>query len=362
MEEKVKSCYIHIPFCNYICSYCDFCKVYYNKKFIKKYLKSLEIEINEFYKNEVLETLYIGGGTPSSLDVDELKYLFRILNKFNLSKNIEFTFECNIDITYEKLKVLYENKVNRISIGIQSVNEKNLKFLNRNHTKEEVIEKINLIKKIGFKNINVDLIYAIPNETLDDLKCDLDFLTSLDINHISTYSLMIEPNTKLYIDNVSNIDEDLDYKMYQYICNYLKNKNFNHYETSNFSKNCNSIHNLTYWNNNHYYGFGVGASGYIDNIRYTNTRNLNKYLNNIYDRQIEIIDEKINMQNEMILGLRKVDGVSLLKFKSKYNKEIEDVFNIKKLLDDKKLIIENNFIKINPKYFYIQNQILREFI
>ena len=261
---SVKSCYIHIPFCNKICSYCDFAKVNYNKLYIDAYLDSLSHEIDLYYKSEILDTLYIGGGTPSGLEIDELNKLFKILKKIKLNKTYEFTFECNIEsLTEEKLKLLYNNGVNRLSIGIQTLNLKFLKFLNRNHNKESVLNIINLANTIGFNNINVDLIYAIPGETISDLEEDLKFLTSLPITHISTYSLMIEPHTKLYIDNIKNIDQDLDYKMYKFICNYLKNKGFNHYEISNFSKKHNSKHNLTYWNNEFYYGFGLSSSGFI---------------------------------------------------------------------------------------------------
>ncbi len=281
MKNSVHSVYIHIPFCDKICSYCDFIKVFYNEKYIEEYLLALEEEINNNYNGEKIETIYIGGGTPTSLKISELKKLFNILKIFKLNDNYEFTVECNIEsLTKEKLDLLKKNNVNRLSIGIQTFNEKNLKYLNRFHTKEEVFAKIKYAKDIGFNNINIDLIYALKNETLDDLKKDIDLFLELDINHISTYSLIIEPHTKLYIYNENNIDDDLDYEMYKYICKKLKENNFIHYEISNFSKRgFESKHNLTYWNNLQYYGFGLGASGFINNIRYTNTKNMNKYLN-----------------------------------------------------------------------------------
>ena len=220
---SIKSVYIHIPFCESICSYCDFCKFLKNDEWINKYLIALEKEIKSKYKGEEIETLYIGGGTPSCLNIEQLSKLFKIIKIFNKSKNIEFTFECNIEnITEEKLKLLYENGINRLSIGIQTFKEKYLSFLNRNHTKDNIVEKINLAKKIGFKNINIDLIYALPGQTLEELNKDIDEFIALDIPHISTYSLIIEEHTILNNNNVENIDEELDYEMYKLICNRLK--------------------------------------------------------------------------------------------------------------------------------------------
>lgn len=360
---KNNSVYIHIPFCTNICSYCDFCKLYYNKKFVKKYLISLENEIKLNYKGELIKTLYIGGGTPSSLDINELKKLFEIIKTFNFDKEYEFTIECNIEnIDEEKLILFKNNNVNRISYGIQTFNHKFLKYLNRNHTKEDVINKINLTKKY-FNNINIDLIYALKEQTLNDLEKDIDFFLKLNINHISTYSLIIEPHTKLYINKEKNIDEDLDYEMYRLICNKLKENHFVHYEVSNFAKKgYESKHNLTYWNNLNYYGFGLGASGYIDNIRYTNTKDINKYCNGKYLLEYDKLSNKEIMENELILGLRKLTGISIKEFKKKYNKNIEDVFNISNLIKEGKLVKKNNNLYINEDNIYLSNDVLINFI
>lgn len=356
----MKSIYIHIPFCNNICSYCDFAKVFYNEKYVLKYLESLEFEINNNYKNEIIDTLYIGGGTPSSLSIKELNRLFNILKKIKLSDNYEFTIECNIDsLTKEKIDLFKSNKVNRLSIGIETFNKKYLSFLNRKEFNLDILE----YAKKKFNNINIDLIYAIPNETIEELNKDIDEFLKLNINHISLYSLIIEPHTKLYIDNVKNIDEDLDYEMYKLIDKRLKENGYIHYEISNYSKKgYESKHNLTYWDNKKYYGFGLGASGYIDNIRYTNTRNLDKYINHDYDRDITILDKNIEMENEMILGLRKLKGVNLKEFKEKFNIDIKEKFNIDKLIKEEKLIIKDNYIFINPRYIYLSNDILINFI
>ena len=361
---KNKSVYIHIPFCDSICSYCDFCKFIKNDKWVDIYLNSLETEIKTKYKGEKIETIYVGGGTPSCLSLNQLNKLFSMIKILNKSKNIEFTFECNIEnITEDKLKNLYENGVNRLSIGIQTFNNKYLKFLKRNHTKEEIIEKINIAKTIGFKNINIDLIYALPNQTLEELENDIEEFLNLDINHISTYSLIIEPNTKVYIDNIDNIEEDLDYEMYKLICSKLKENGYNHYEISNFSKDgYESKHNLTYWNNNEYYGFGLGASGYINNIRYDNTRSFNKYINGEYIKESHILDLNETMENEFILGFRKIKGINKKNFKNKYNKDIKSIEIVNKLLSENKLLEDEKNIYINPNYIYVSNDILIEFI
>ncbi len=356
------SIYIHIPFCDNICSYCDFCKVFYNSKLVDDYLEALSHEIDMYYKGEGINTIYIGGGTPSCLNLNQLNILFKIIKKFNFSSVYEFTFECNIEsIDYDKLKFLYDNGVNRLSIGVQTFNEKFLKFLNRNHTSYDVISKIGIAKEIGFDNINIDLIYAIPGESLENLEYDIDMFLSLGINHISTYSLILEKHTKLYVLGVSNIDEDIDRSMYELICDKLSNNGFNHYEISNFSKNgYESKHNLVYWNNEHYYGFGCGASGYIGNIRYDNTRSLNRYINGYYRLNEDILDRNSIIENEFILGLRKINGINISDYNKKYGSIFNDVVN--KLIDEKKLINDGTNLFINPDYIYISNSILVNFI
>lgn len=357
----ISSVYIHIPFCTTICSYCDFPKIYYNKSCIESYLLNLEKEIKQKYKNDIIKTIYIGGGTPSSLSVEELKRLFEILKIFKKSNDLEFTIECNLEnLSLEKLLIMKEYGINRLSIGIQTFNEKFYPFLNRKNGNIDIIKKA---KEIGFDNINVDFIYAMPKESISDLKKDLELFLNLDINHISTYSLMIEDHTVLKNKNVKSIDEELDEEMYKLICNTLKENGYIHYEISNFCKpGYESKHNNAYWDNEFYYGFGMGASGYIDNIRYTNTKSISKYLNQDFVYEQEEIDILKNMEYEMILGLRKLKGVSTLKFKQKYNKEIKDVFNIKNLIEEGKLIEKDGYLKIPEEYIYISNSILVNFI
>ena len=360
----MKSVYIHIPFCDDICTYCDFCKFYKNDEWIDKYLSILELEVKEKYNNEEINTIYIGGGTPSILNLKQLKKLFSIIKIFKTNKLEEFTFECNVEsITKEKLEYLYKNKVNRLSIGVQSFNDKFLKYLNRHHNYSEVKEKIKLAKEIGFNNINIDLIYAIEEQTIKNVEEDLNKFLELDITHISTYSLIIEPNTILYINKTKEIDEDLDYEMYKLICNKLKEHGYNHYEISNFARpGYESKHNLVYWNNKNYYGFGLSASGYIDNIRYTNTRNLNKYLKKEYVEESHVLSKIETIENEFILGLRKIEGINKQDFLKQYSIDTKSIDIVNKLLKEKKLKENKTNIYINPKYIYLSNMILEEFI
>ena len=205
--------------------------------------------------------------------------------------------------------------------------------------------------------------YAFPSETMEDLKCDLDFFKSLDVEHISIYSLIIEENTKLYIDGIKPISEELDREMYYYIIDYLENIGYKHYEISNFSKEgLESRHNLNYWNNLNYYGFGLGASGYIENTRYTNTRGINSYLKGNYKIYEEKLDKNKMMEEELICGLRKMKGISKKTFKEKFSIDIRDVFNIDDLINKGLLIEEDNYIYIPKDKLYVSNNILLNFI
>ena len=352
------SIYIHIPFCNSICTYCDFCKIFYNKKYINDYLNNLEQEIKVRYKSEIVNTIFIGGGTPSSLDDEELIRLMNIIEIFKLNDNYEFTVECNIEsITENKLKIMKKYGVNRISIGVESFDNSIIKLLGRNHTKKDVYNKMKIVKRY-FSNINIDLIYAAYDD-INILKSDIDCFLKLDIPHISTYSLIIEDNTMLKINGMKNIDEDIDYEMYKYIEDTLEKNNYIHYEISNYAKNgYQSKHNLVYWNNEEYYGFGLSSTSYINNERITNTKNLRKYLNGEYLDTSVYEDKDIRMENEIMLGLRKLDGIDLDRFKDKFNVSLEDIYNIDNLVRNGYLIRDNNCIKIDKKYMYISNEII----
>ncbi len=359
----VNSIYIHIPFCKSICSYCDFCKQFYNKNLVDKYLISLEKEINKRYKNDLINTIYIGGGTPSCLSVEQLNKLFAIIKKINLSEDYEFTIEANVnDITEEKLILFRDNNVNRISIGIETVNDKFMPFLNRYNDKNTIINNINLVKRY-FDNFNLDLMYAFPSETVEDVLEDLKFVLLLEPKHISIYSLIIEEHTKLYIDKVMPIDDEIESNMYYSIISYLEENGYHQYEISNFSKEgYKSKHNLVYWNNLEYYGFGLGASGFVDKVRYTNNRNIDRYNNGDYVYEEEKISKQIDMENEMIFGLRKREGVNKSLFKSKYSFKVDDVFDIISLVESGLLEDDGNYIRLPLDRLYVSNSILVNFI
>lgn len=358
------SCYIHIPFCDSICTYCDFCKRYSNPKIVNKYLDELKKEVIDNYRGERLKTIYIGGGTPSSLDTTQLKKLLNIVKLLNIDDDYEFTFECNPEsVTSEKITLLKEYGVNRISIGVESTNDNLLKYLGRNHTFEMVKEKIKLIKKIGINNISVDLIYALPSETISDLQNDLNNILALDVNHISTYSLEIHSHTVLGINKTKNIPEEIDSDMYNFICKYLKEHGYNHYEISNFCKDDTySHHNMVYWKNEEYYGFGLGASGYVNSIRYDNTRSMYKYCNNEKRLNSETISKKDKISYELILGFRLINGINKLDFKKKYGLELVDQYNIKVLLKEGLLVDDGLNVKVSYDKIYIENIILENFV
>lgn len=355
--------YIHIPFCNNICKYCDFPKLLYDKKYVNNYLDALEKEINDRYNGEEVVSIFIGGGTPTSLDYLELEKLLRILNRFNKDKLIEFTIESNIEsLDNEKIKLLKMYGVNRISLGVQSFNEDILKELNRRHTNEQVFEVVSNIKKNGISNISIDYIYGI-DEDLEKIKQDMELFLKLDIPHISCYSLIIEDNTVFGIKKRQYIDEDLECAMYKYIEECLGNNGYNHYEISNYGRDgYQSIHNINYWDNGFYYGFGLGSVSYVDFNRISNTRNLNKYISGDYQDSSIYEDEEMRISNGIILGLRKVLGIDIDKFNKRYNTNIFELYNIKELIGEGKLIVSNGFLRVAKEYFYMENDILINFV
>ncbi len=358
-KNKLRSAYIHIPFCKKICSYCDFCKVFYDDKKAKKYISALEKEILTSYKNEPLETIYVGGGSPSSLSIENLNNLFKVLKRLKLKDSYEFTFECNYeDITDQLLLLLKKNRVNRLSIGLQTFNSKYEKILNKKIDKDLMIKNVNLCKEY-FNNVNVDLIYALPDEKMDDLENDLNEIIKLNVNHISTYALIIEEHTILYVNNFKELNDDAQSKMYYKIVEKLKSNGYVHYEISNFSKpGFSSCHNLAYWNNYRYYGFGAGASGFINNIRYDNTKSVDNYINGKRIVYKEKINKKTEINDYVMLSLRKINGIDKLSFKNKYNKRIEDVFDYKKLVDDKLLMENKNNLFIPSDKLFVSNEII----
>lgn len=358
-----KAVYIHIPFCKHICSYCGFCKFYYEEQRASLYLEQLKQEIIENYRGEKISTIYVGGGTPSDLSVSNLQKLLEVIGLFHKEEECEFTFECNCSVSQEKLLLLKEFGVNRLSFGIETIHPKYLKVLERRGNPQEIISKIQFCRSLGFTNINGDLMYAFQEERLDEVREDLEFLLSLDLEHLSTYSLMVEEHTKLYLNHVQNCKEEEDSKMYALIHEVLQNHGYSHYEVSNFCKEgYESRHNMTYWQNLEYYGFGIGASGYIDHVRYCNTRSYQNYISGKYRYQLEELELDDIMSYEMILGLRMKNGVSLSQFYQKYHRKLEEVFSYQDYLDRGYLKIEKDRIFVSYDKWYVMNSILERFV
>ena len=354
--------YIHIPFCHQICNYCDFCKVLYNLNYVSNYLDALDKEIKERYNGEIINSVYIGGGTPSSLTVNELDKLLSILSIFKLADNYEYTIECNIDsIDIDKINIFKSYGINRISFGVESFDSDIGSILGRKCDEKVIFDNIYLAKKY-FDNINIDLIYGV-NDNIDVVKHDIEKFLELDIPHVSCYALILEEHTKLYIDKYQNISEESEYKMYEYIKNTLSKYGYSHYEVSNYAKDgYESIHNKNYWLNGSYFGFGLGAVSYIDNYRINNTKNISRYL--LGDYIDDTLFENVSRQKEntLILGLRMIDGISIDRFNKKYNDNLLNKEVIQKLINDGYLVTNNGNIKCNQKYFYVQNIILEKIL
>lgn len=372
----VEALYVHIPFCNKICTYCDFYKMVAKNNLKEKYvdylIKELDLKSNLLYD---IKTIYIGGGTPTALPLNLLeKLLNQLTSKINMDNVIEFTIEINpIDVTSELCLLLKKYEINRVSLGVQSFNEEKLKFLGRDHTKKQAVKSIKLLKKHGIKNINVDFIYAAPNDTVRKVKKDLITAINLNVTHISAYSLILEEKTILHHlfqkKQYEKFDEDKDFKIYKNIRKFLQSYGYINYEISNYAKKDKySQHNLVYWANNNYLGIGAGASYYINNTRYTNVMNLNKYFEGIDNSELEYAEKteltKLEqMQEEIILGLRKIDGVDINNFEKKFNMSITDAFPfINKIIDKKLLKIKKNKLLIPKGKLYLSNIVLSEFI
>ena len=359
----VKSVYIHIPFCKTICSYCDFCKLHYDKKYVDSYLECLKKEILERYHGQIIDTIYIGGGTPTSLDYYELEKLFQIVQLFRTSDYLEYSIESNVECLDEKkISLFKEYGINRVSLGVQSFDTSILRELHRHHDKDMVFFVVSMLKKYGIFNINIDLMYGVSDH-LSKVESDICSFLDLDVSHISCYSLIIEDHTRFGILNRKYIDEELEYKMYRLIRNRLIEHGYHQYEISNYCKEGYECkHNLNYWKNGEYYGFGLGAVSYLLYDRISNTKNLSKYLNGeyLYEKTYEV--KRVRMENEMILGLRMIKGVSILEFYDKYHENIFDIFNIDDLLKEGKLMIDDGFLSIRKDYLYLSNDILIYFI
>ncbi|QVK19461.1 oxygen-independent coproporphyrinogen III oxidase [Mycoplasmatota bacterium] len=368
------SVYIHIPFCQRICSYCDFPKRVSKSIEIDHYLDTLEKEIKMYQVNDIIDTLYIGGGTPSILSSKQLLRLNQIIKLFHLSNKVEFTMECNPEhITNEKIILLKQLGVNRISLGVQTFNERLLRILNRGHLKNMVYDAVNLLKKNNLSNISMDLIFAIPFQTIEEVKEDLAHIQQLDVPHISYYSLILEEKTvfdKLLSENkIQLIDNETEAQMYELILNSLKKSKYHHYEISNYAKKgYESRHNQVYWQNKSYYGFGMGASGYVNHVRYYNVNYVNQYIELIKKEKRPIkhqdtIDKSEELKEAFLLGLRLIDGLSIEEINKRYQVNILEYFEREfKCLVDKGFIEISDRIKLTHTGLFYGNEVFEVFV
>ena len=352
----IKHAYIHIPFCIRKCHYCSFLSGFdITKKDI--YINSLLKEIKIRYKSDKLKTLYIGGGTPSLLEEKDIE---NILNNFEFDNAPEITLEANPEtVSKQKFSNLKKIGINRISLGIQTFNNDILKIIGRNHNEKNIYTAIEQIKTADFENISIDLIYGLPSQNIEIFKDDLIKAINLDIKHISTYGLKIEEESFFYKNPPKNLpDEDMQADCFLYLCKILKENNFEHYEISNFAKSgFMSQHNLCYWKNQNYYGFGLNASGYEGTTRYKNTSYFERYIKNPLEKEEEIIlNKKLIQEEEIILALRLKEGIDINRLPKKYEK-IYHKYKQNELLD-----ITNNHLHLTEKGILLSNEIISEFI
>lgn len=375
----IKSAYLHIPFCEHICHYCDFNKVFLKGQPVDDYLKALELEmkmtLNQFPTN-ALETIFVGGGTPTSLNEKQLYQFCESINR-NLPKHesVEFTFEANPgDLTMGKLEILKEAGVNRISLGVQTFNEELLQKIGRVHKAKDVYQTIDHAKSLGFENISIDLIFSLPSQTVTDFKESLREAFTLDITHYSAYSLIIEPKTVFYNlmkkGKLPTPGEDVEAVMYELLMEEMEKHGFNQYEISNFSKpGFESRHNLTYWNNNPYYGFGAGAHSYLEGIRRSNIGPLKRYMDQVNNQILPVMEEHQTskaeqMEEEMFLGLRKTAGVSIPHFIEKFSVDPLRLFEkeIVELHAKQWLEVGKNHIFLTKKGRLLGNEVFQAFL
>lgn len=383
MNKKELGIYIHVPFCKSKCYYCDFVSFPNKINAVNAYINALKKDMEQFdVSNYNVTTIYIGGGTPSYIDEENIKQIFEILNK-KLENNdtriqdMEITIEINPGTaTIEKLKTYKNLGINRISIGLQSTQDRLLKEIGRIHTYQEFLSTYKMARKVGFNNINVDLMIGLPTQNIEDIKQSLEEVVKLQPEHISVYSLIVEEGTviekRLNNEEIELPQEYVERRMYWYVKNYLELQGYLQYEISNFAKKgYSSKHNLNCWRQKEYIGFGVAAHSYIEDTRFGNIDNLEEYIKNIEENHLEknrIIEEKQTKEDKekefMMLGFRKTEGISISEFKEKfidnplfvYHKELE------KLVRQKLIQIDLDNIRLTSKGLDFANLVFEEFI
>ncbi|MCI1745605.1 radical SAM family heme chaperone HemW [Heyndrickxia oleronia] len=377
--KLVKSAYIHIPFCEHICYYCDFNKVFLKgqpvDEYIDQLLHEMELTISR-NATEQLETIFVGGGTPTVLNESQLDKLCKgIRNILPYNSEGEFTFEANPgDLSREKLNILKDYDVNRLSFGVQSFNDELLKKIGRAHTEKDVYTTIEKSHQAGFENISIDLIYSLPQQTEKDFIDTLSKALNLNLPHYSSYSLIVEPKTvfynlmqkgKLHLPSV-----ELEANMYSVLIDSMEKHGYHQYEISNFSKeNYESKHNLVYWNNEEYFGFGAGAHGYVNGVRQSNIGPIKKYIEKLRAGHLPILESNVLTKNEMMeeqmfLGLRKNDGVNIEQFNQKFKVNMLDVFKepIEQMIHKQLLQISEGSVQLTREGRFLGNEVFQAFL
>ncbi|HEU1216336.1 radical SAM family heme chaperone HemW [Streptococcus pneumoniae] len=374
MQKKPTSAYVHIPFCTQICYYCDFSKVFIKNQPVDSYLEHLLEEFRS-YDIEKLSTLYIGGGTPTALSAPQLEVLLNGLTKnLDLSVLEELTIEANPgDLDADKIAVLKNSAVNRVSLGVQTFDDKMLKKIGRSHLEKDIYENIDRLKLAGFDNISIDLIYALPGQTMEQVKENVAKAIGLDIPHMSLYSLILENHTvfmnRMRRGKLPLPKEELEAEMFEYIIAELERAGFEHYEISNFSKlGFESRHNLMYWDNAEYYGIGAGASGYVNGVRYKNHGPIRHYLSAVEEGNACItedhLSQKEQMEEEMFLGLRKKSGVSMARFEEKFGQSFAGLYGeiVRDLVQQGLMQIEGDHVRMTKRGLFLGDTVAERFI
>lgn len=371
-NDKEIGVYVHIPFCKRKCYYCDFISFCEKDELQEKYINTVIQEIEDFFnlnKNVKIKTIYIGGGTPSFIDG---KYIEKIMNTFNKEGVVEATIEVNPgSASLEKLKKYKECGINRLSIGLQSTEDRLLKKIGRIHNYNDFLATYNLAREVGFDNINVDLMIGLPGQTIEDVKSSLNKVIDLNPSHISVYSLIVEENTIIYNlieqNKIVLPDEELERNMYWYVKNYLELGGYEHYEISNFAKNGKkSLHNLDCWNQKEYVGFGASAHSYLNRKRFCNIGVLEEYIKDFKNtKEVQEVQSFYETKQEyMLLGLRKIKGVCISHFKNKFGENPIFLFKneLNKLIEEGLLEITTNNIKLTNKGLNFANLVWEEFV
>ncbi len=372
--------YLHFPFCISKCPYCDF-NSYQLKEDnqISSYISALYQEITAYsqkLKKSNIKTIYMGGGTPTILSSVQIYNILEFCkDKFTIDKNAEITIEANPGtLDGEKIKLLIESGINRLSLGAQSFNNLFLKKLGRIHDTQDIIDSYFLAREMGFDNINIDIMFALPDQTTEDFQATLKKAVSLKPDHLSLYNLTIKPGTEYYENYKRNTlklpSEDEEFDMYNWAINFLKENNFEHYEIANFAHpHKRSLHNLIYWQNQPYLGIGAGAYSFIRGYRYMNYENPERYIKEIMSGKLPIDHgEKLSLRKRMIetiiLGLRTKDGVSYKKYKTRFGINLNDIFSkqIDKLVNLGLLKKDDCKIKLTKRGIFLANTVFREFV